>query len=315
MSHYETLGVDRNASTDEIKKAYRKLAMKNHPDKGGDSEKFKQISEAYEVLSNDEKRESYDNPNPQADVMNFFNQMFGGQQQQQQHTQLGDIVKEIEIPLSRVFHGTDLKFKITLEQKCFACYERCKTCRGQGVVRMTHHMIQMIMMEQPCPQCHGRCGASRGCMQCSMGTVNVERLVHLKIPAGCPDGKMFAFEGFGEQKNKPNDIPGKLIIRIHVKNDSKFERDGDALLYKQNISFIDSILGFPLTVPHFDGTFVVDTRQWGVIDPTRVYEIPNKGMNGAPIKVKFTIDYPKKIWTNQESSAIRECFELKIKSI
>lgn len=316
MNYYDILGVDKSSSKDDIKKAYRKLAMKNHPDKGGDPEKFKQISEAYEVLTNDEKRAEYDNPHSEhADVLNFFNQMFGGGggPQRRAARQLGDIIKDIEIPLSKVYHGTELKFKITLEQKCFSCYDKCRTCNGNGVIRMSHHMIQMIVMEQPCPQCGGGGGRSLGCMQCSMGTLNTERLVQLRIPSGCPDGKAFVFEGFGEQKTKPSDISGNLIIRVRVKNDSKFERDGDALILRHRISFVESIIGFPLIVPHFDGSFMFDTRQWGVIDPTRVYEIPEKGMNGAPLKVIFTIDYPKRPWTSTESSIIRECFELKIK--
>lgn len=314
MSHYDTLGVDKNASKDEIKKAYRKLAMKKHPDKGGDPEEFKKISEAYEVLSDDEKRQQYDNPHQGGeDVFEFFNQMFQGGRPMQRR--MNDVVRDVEIPLSKVYHGTELKFKITLVNKCEHCEDRCQYCKGSGIMRMGHPMIPMMAMERPCEHCRGKGANHRGCMRCSMGNVESERMVQVRIPPGCNDGETFVFEGLGEQKMKRSDISGNLAIRIRIRNDSQFERDGNALIYKPTIDFVDSLIGIPLIIPHFDGSFMVDTRQWGVINPTKVYEIPRRGMNGGPLKIVFTIKYPERPWTSEESSIIRDCFKLKIKNI
>lgn len=305
MSHYDTLGVPKGATKDEIKKAYRKLAMKEHPDKGGDPEKFKKISEAYEVLSDDEKRSQYDNPQPE--MFDFFNQMFNHQRPTKR--KMGDIMKEVEIPLSKAVQGTELKFKITLEQKCEYCEDRCVHCKGTGVIRMGHPMIPMMAIEQMCGNCNGGGARHKGCHQCSMrGSTQSERMIQVRVPPWVEDGQTFVFEGLGEQKSKHTDVSGNLVIRIRVGKDPNFERHGNVLVYTKKISFLESIIGFPLVIPHFNGSFFVDTREFGVIDPTKVYEIPEKR-----IQVIFKIEYPKRRWTNEESAHIKELFELKIK--
>jgi molecular chaperone DnaJ len=141
--------------------------------------------------------------------------------------------------------------------------------------------------------------------------VKLDRVVHVKIPKWCPDGYQIVLGGLGVQKVKPTDISGDLIIRVRVKPDPNFERDGNSLVYRPTISFVESLIGMPLVIPHFDGSFVYDTRQLGVIDPTRIYEIPEKS-----IKLSFKINYPtREPWSSQESKLIRECFELKIKNV
>lgn len=317
MSHYDTLGVQKGASKDEIRKAYRKLAMKEHPDKGGDAEKFKKISEAYEVLSDDEKREQYDNPMPQMhggdDMFNFFNQMFNHGRPQAR--KMASFTKEVELSLEKIYHGTEIKFKISIVQKCEYCEDRCGRCNGVGIIRVGHPMIPMMSIEQPCDACQGKGATHKGCLRCSMGNVESERIVHIKIPPGCNDGETFVLEGLGEQKHKKSDVSGDLMIRVKVKKDPIFERDGDTLIFKPKISFIESLVGMPLIIPHYGGTFMYDTRQLGVIDPTRVYEIPGKGIRNGSLKIQFKIDYPKRPWTSEESKSIRECFELKIKNV
>lgn len=303
MSHYETLGVSKDASKDEIKKAYRRLAMKLHPDKGGDPEQFKKVSEAYEVLSDDSQRAQYDNPHE--DVMNFFSSMFSQQSRGPRVRKMDDIVHGIEIPLEKAYHGADIKFKISLDAWCMKCNLSCDYCNGTGTIQMG---IKIMMISQPCPNCMGSGVVHRGCGECTSGTVKFDRLVHVRIPPWCEDGHQIVLEGLGHQKMKPSDVAGNLVIHVRVKPDPNFERVGDSLLYKPTVSFAESVLGMPLVVPHFDGSFMFDTRQFGVIDPTKVYDIPDK-----PIKIAFKIMYPRRPWTSQESSALRECFELKIK--
>ncbi len=317
MSYYDELGVSKDASKEDIKRAYRKLAMKFHPDKGGDPEKFKRISEAYETLSDDDRRNQYDNHNPfsgvgggsgHEDVMNFFNSMFnqgggggGGTRK------MNDVVHDMEIPLERAYHGADVKFKVTLDTWCTSCTKRCDYCKGSGFIQMG---IQIMMIRQPCPNCSGNGVLHRGCTGCTRGTVPVDKLVQVRIPQWCEDGHQFVLEGFGHQKVKSSDVSGNLVIRIRVKPDPNFERVGRSLIFRPTISFVESLIGMPLVVPHFDGTTVVDTRQFGVIDPTRVYEVPEKSL-----KIAFKIRYPTRPWTSDESASIRELFDLKIKNV
>lgn len=300
--YYDTLGVSQNASQDDIRRAYRKLAMKEHPDKGGDPERFKKISEAYEVLSDEQKRAQYDAPqhHPHGDIFGMFGDMFRPRDTRRQ----ADELKEVSIPLSKAFTGADLKFKITLDTLC-TCGKPCPQCRGQGTVRMSHPMIP-IMMEQGCPACGGRGMSSSGCSQCRGGRRQEEKLVHVPLPPGVQDGHTTVLEGFGQQKQKPSDIPGNLIIRIRVEKDPNFTRDGDALVFSPSISFFESMIGTPVEVPHFGGSFIVDTREFGIINPERMYEVPGKGMTkSAPLKLKFKIRYPSRKLTQPEIENIQ----------
>lgn len=310
MSHYETLGVSKDASKDDIKRAYKKLAMKMHPDKGGDPEQFKKLSEAYETLSDDDKRQAYDNP---ADDMmsQFFNSMFSQQHAQRGPKKMGDVLHEIEIPLQRAYHGAELKFKISLDTWCMKCNVKCQHCNGSGAISIGFQ--QFMTIQQPCPACNGVGIHHRGCDSCKQGKINSERLVHVRVPKWCDDGYQIVLDGLGTQKVRESDVSGNLVIRIRVKSsDEHFERVGrDVLLYKPTISFSESVLGVPLVVPHYDGSFVVDTRQFGVIDPTKTYDVP-----GKDLKILFKIRYPDRPWTSNESNTLRKCFdELKINGV
>lgn len=295
--YYEILGVSRDAAPDDIKKAYRKLAMKEHPDKGGNPERFKKISEAYEILSDDQKRAQYDAPqHPHQDIFGMFGDMF---RPRDAANRCADEVKEISIPLARAYTGADMKFKITLDTLC-TCGKPCPQCKGQGTIRISHPMFP-IAMEQGCPQCGTRGMVSSGCSQCTNGRRQEERLVHVPVPAGVQDGHSTVIHGCGQQKQKPSDIPGNLIIRIRVEKNPHFVREGDALIFTPEISFLHSMIGTLVNVPHFGGALLVDTRKYGIIDPGKYYEIPGKGMTAqAPLKMKFKILYPTKGLTPEE---------------
>lgn len=220
-------------------------------------------------------------------------------------------VREVKLPLNRIYKGTELKFKITLKQMCESCTVKCTHCGGEGSIHARHPMIPMMSIQQPCGACHGRGASFKGCSECVKGSKNVERLVHIPIPACCPDGHHVVLEGFGKQKVKAGDISGDLIIVIRIENDI-FERDGDALIFKPKITLVESIIGSPCVIPHYGGTFIYDTRRLGVIDPRRMYEIEGKGLRAnSPMKIYFDIQYPD----GPMGKDALEIFKLKIRSM
>lgn len=282
MDYYEVLGVQRGASQDDIKRAYRKLAMKEHPDKGGDQEKFKKINEAYETLSNQDKRTEYDNP-PQ----NPFEMMFGNIFREEKR-RLPDHVHTIQISLEDAYKGKTIQLNISLDVLCEKCSKICQHCRGNGTVHMSPHPGFPAIMQVPCHACQAKGILNRNCEHSKQ-----QRRVSIHLKPGVASGYKEILEGFGEQKKKPSDIPGNLVITIHVKEHEIFKRDGDDLLITRKISLVESLIGSYVSIPHFSGDFIFDTRPYTVIDPRKFYEVSGKGMNErSKLKIQFDIQYP-----------------------
>lgn len=297
---YETLGLTKDASDADIKKAYRKLAMKNHPDKGGDPEAFKVVQNAYDVLSDPQKRANYDrfgNPDgPQhgpggGGFEDMVSQMFGGmgmrgpgpaRRQNHQHT--------LNVTLSEAYHGVRKTVKITVQQTCFACRKPCAACGGKGAT-----LLQMgpMTLQQTCGACQGSGqGASSGCAECTGGTKPVSHDVVFNIEAGVTDGAAISVPGMGEQAKAPGEVPGDLIIVIRVAKHADFERRGNDIVWTTTMSFDDSVNGTTLTVPHFAGPMDIDTAAWGVVDPRKEYCVPGKGFPGGDLLIKVDVRYP-----------------------
>lgn len=301
MTLYSVLGIQQGASPDEVKKAYRKLAMKHHPDKGGNSELFKKISHAHDVLSDPQKRQIYDqtgseNGEPQGgmpfdmnDVLkNMFGQRGGGRNMKR-----GDFEHVICVTLDDVYHGVKKNLKIEVKRNCFSCISKCGHCNGSGV----HHVSMGFMaMEQPCGQCHGVGSVSSGCPQCHFQKFTTEKKdVVVNIEPGVHNDAIIIVNGLGEQARVPEDIPGNLILRIVVKNHECFQRDGgNNLVYVAKISFVDSVNGTIISIPHFDGELKVPTQDFGILDPRERYKVAGKGLPGGDLYVIFDIQYPEK---------------------
>ena len=295
---YEVLGVPQNATTDDIKKAYRKLAREHHPDKGGDPEKFKKVQEAYEVLSDPEKRQNFDRfgtpdapaqgPNPNDIFAQMFGGAFGGPRGL---VRRADHHHELKITLEDAYRGLARAFKVTLTKPCFACRRQCPHCHGRGT-----HMVQMGPMSfgQPCQPCGGQGGGSSGCQECNFKSKKHEPLnLELKIPAGVEDGATLVAGGMGEQPQKPDEEPGDLIFHIKIQDHPELMRQGKDLVWSTRISFEDSVNGKVLQVPHFDGSIQINTSDWGVLDPREDYTIPGKGfVQGGKLRVSFNVVYP-----------------------
>lgn len=303
---YEALGLQRGASEAEIKKAYRQLALRLHPDKPtGDAEKFKKVQGAYDILSDPQKRENYDRfgsadgppPGPFGGGGGFppdmFAQMFGGafggprgpaKRPNRDH--------EIRISFEDSYRGLTKHLKITLAKPCLACRVPCQACRGRGF-----QQVQMgpMAFQQPCPHCEGQGGAFNGCEACNFKRRKMEQLnLELKIPEGVRDGNTIMAYGLGEQPTRPDEEPGDLTFHIRVQDHPEFLRQGNDLIWPTKISFEDSVNGKKIKIPHFDGPITIDTADWGVLDPREDYIIPGKGFKpeGGRLRVQFNIVYP-----------------------
>jgi DnaJ-class molecular chaperone len=299
MDFYQTLEVPRDANQDEIKKAYKKLALKNHPDRGGDAEKFKAISRAYETLSDPEKRARYDQfgtdePVPQGpDLSGIFEQMF-----QRRGRGREDHHHVVQLTLDEVYTGTTKTIKVTMKRPCQTCLRNCPQCNGQGVIQEMNQMFGMIaqMFSRPCGMCQGACMLPTGCPQCHHQRHTTQQVsLNLNIGKGIEDGTSQVIEGLGEQARTPKERSGNLVITFRIRPHPLFERHGNNLRYKQTITFEESVNGFGFTVPHFGGSFPFHTHDVAaVIDPRRDYEVRGKGLTpDSSLFLNFDVQYPR----------------------
>jgi DnaJ family protein A protein 2 len=306
---YECLGVERGASKDEIKRAYKKLAVMHHPDKGGDPEEFKALSEAYAVLSDDEQRSRYDavgdggwaagaGAGAQAsqpfDPSSIFADLFGGMgmggmggmgarprgpQKCRDHKHL------LSISLEDAYSGTQKTLKVSLPKTCARCREQCYACQGVGhVTHVQRSGFMTQMMSRACDACNGSgmtTNAKKSCTSCGgKGAWSEDNKIEINLPPGVSTGFTQVFPGLGEQPKRDNQVPGDLHLEVLVVSDKNFERDGDHLMRTVPITWADSILGAQVTFAMPDGgTFSLDTfKEIGIVHPGEVYRVVGKGM-------------------------------------
>ncbi len=285
---YEILGVAKNASEEEIKKSYRKLAMKYHPDRNPDSkeseEKFKEVKEAYEMLTNAEKREAYDrhghagvDPNMggggfgggQGGFADSFGDIFGdifggggrGRSAGPQVYRGADLRYNLEITLEQAAHGFDTTIRVPSWDKCDTCHgsgakpgtspTTCTTCAGHGQVRMQQGFFSI---QQTCPKCHGSGKVvTDPCAPCGgAGRIKRNKTLEVKIPVGIDNGMRIRSSGNGEPGTNGGP-PGDLYVEIHIKPHAVFQREGDDLHCEMPISFVKATLGGEIEVPTLSG--------------------------------------------------------------
>ena len=339
---YGALGVSQDASADDIRKAYRKLAMKMHPDKGGDEEKFKELSQAYEVLSDDKQRAMYDQlgderynevangggPSEHPSPHDMFQQMFtnfggfgfgfpGGPGGPGGPVRRNDHQHNIAISMDQAFHGTQKTIKINVRKTCFSCQSACNTCQGRGVITDMQRMgIFTTTSQRVCHVCQG-CGKqtkkNTGCSSCKGSGSTQSEIVHdLKIPPGVNPKFHIRLQGLGEQAQNDGDIPGDMIIHVIVEDHHLFTRTGHKgkdLVFKQAISLVDSIVGTEIVVPHFAGEIRVDTGTFGVIVPGKHYIVKEKGMPGGDLYLEFSVTYPNTTLKDNERTILKDAFQ------
>jgi DnaJ family protein A protein 2 len=318
MSPYSILGVSKTATDEEIKQAYKKLAREHHPDKGGNKETFQKIQEAYETLSNPDKRSEYDNPPQNFDFhqfTSFFNHHMHTTQKQIQ--KCADHYYTCNVSLHDIYFGITKKLRIKRERICQSCLINCNTCHGSGIITQTTQFGPMRqIIQNSCTSCNGRGkkNSSQSCSSCnSLGIVKEERLLEINIEKGSDDNKKFIFPEWGEQAVKSNQIPGDFIVKIHIQPHPQFIRQNLDLIYTTNISLVDSIIGTVITIPHFDSPITMDTRGFGIINPNKQYTLFGKGMNNqnntGNLHLRFTINYPEKTLNNNEHNILYSAFK------
>lgn len=346
MDYYNILNISKDASDDEIKKAYKKMALKYHPDKnGGNDEQFKKISEAYEILSDPDKRQIYDSGgdpksqnmnfgNQTNDIHNIFQQFFGNathnhfnnfnfrqhhHQQRQANIKRGNHMHKINVSLKDIHFGIKKNIKVIIKKNCFDCKVKCTECDGSG--QKTHHR-QMGPMTQIITQTCNACGGSgklikksqfNKCETCQ-GTSEIkeEKMLVLDITKCFKNDVSMLFEGLGEQPENPGEIPGDLIFQINIIEDQTFKRIGDSndLEYTINLSLLESLIGTNVRIPHFDEDFLFNTGVFGIINPNEKYIIPNKGLgNMGNLIIKFKISYPKGKMRSSDSDRLIQIFD------
>jgi len=329
---YERLSIPPEATTEDIKKAYKKSAMKYHPDKNPNNpdaaEKFKEISEAYEILSDEQKRQMYDKYGKEAlkegsghsahDIFEQFfgggfSSFFGGPRGGPRKTE--DIVHELQVSLEDIYKGKTTKLSVSRNVVCSTCsgngtksganVGKCKTCDGRGIrlviKQLGPGMIQQ--MQTVCPDCGGkgeqikdedRCGNCKG-----KKVIKDKKVLTVYVDKGMKHGQKIVFSG--ESDEAPGMEPGDIIFVLVEKKHDLFKRNGNDLYMEVSIPLIEALAGFAFTIKHLDDrTLLVKSEKGDIINPGDVKMIPSEGMpkHKSPFEkgnlyLHFNVEFPK----------------------
>ena len=339
--YYEVLGVNKDATEEDLKKAYRKLAMKHHPDRNPDNpkaeEQFKEAKEAYEVLSDDQKRGAYDAyghagmeqgaggagfggagfGDAFGDIFgDIFGQARGGGQRNNVYRG-ADLRYNMEISLEEAAKGSETKIRIPVQATCETCKGSgarpgtqpitCTTCGGHGQVRMQQGFFSV---QQTCPKCHGNGKMVKDpCPTCNAaGRVKQQKTLSVKIPAGVDEGDRIRLTGEGEAGVNGGPT-GDLYVVIHLKKHAIFEREGGNLHCEMPISFSTAALGGEIEVPTLDGAakmkIPTETQTGGVFRLRGKGIKPLRQNEHGDLMVHVVVETPVKL-TEKQKDLLRE---------
>ncbi|MBA0878402.1 hypothetical protein Goshw_011591 [Gossypium schwendimanii] len=363
--YYEILGVSKNASQDDLKKAYRKAAIKNHPDKGGDPEKdlldyvfvqlsgklacfnyalcvgiqFKELAQAYEVLSDPEKREIYDQYGEDAlkegmgsgggghDPFDIFQSFFGGNpfgaggsSRGRRQRRGEDVIHPLKVSLEDLYNGTSKKLSLSRNVICSKCKGKgsksgasmkCSGCQGSGMkVSIRHLGPSMIQqMQHPCNDCKGTgetINDKDRCPQCKGDKVVQEKKVlEVIVEKGMQNGQRITFPG--EADEAPDTVTGDIVFVLQQKDHPKFKRKGDDLFVEHTLALTEALCGFQFVLTHLDGRqLLIKTQPGEVVKPDQFKAINDEGMPiyqrpfmRGKLFIHFTVDFPDSLTPDQ----------------
>lgn len=343
--YYEVLGISRNAGDEEIKKAYRKLALRYHPDRNqgdkGAADNFKEAAEAYEVLRDREKRQIYDQYGHEGlegrgfrgfsgfeDIFSSFGDIFedffgfGSSRGTRTRGKQGRSLRyDLELTLEDAFYGIEKEISFQRMEVCHSCNgsgsnqgsepQTCPTCHGRGQVIRSQGFFQI---STTCPMCHGEGHViSDPCKTCSgQGKLRTTKSINVKIPPGVDTGSQLRLGGEGEP-GEYGGPPGDLFVVIHVREHEFFKREDDDLICQIPISFAQAALGDVLMIPGLgdDETHELEISQG--TQPGDVIKIPGKGMPSlrthqkrGNLYIEIIVKIPKKL--NQMQKELLEAF-------
>ncbi|CAL8469236.1 g8777 [Coccomyxa elongata] len=337
--YYKVLGVDKNASDAELKKAHRKLALRLHPDKGGDEEKFKEINEAYDVLRDPEKRRIYDEYGEEAvkeggggpgagGMQDIFDIFTGGGGRRQPRERRGEnVVHRLKVSLEEVYNGGTRKLSLARNIKCDTCQGRgtksgrqytCETCHGSGVQVMMRPLGPGMMqqIQQPCSRCnqtgyatppHDTCADCQG-----KGLVPEKKVFEVHIEQGHKYGAKVVLRGEAGM-SELGVLPGDVIFVLEPKPHKTFKRVGNDLILEKDISLQEALCGFSFNITHLDQRVLQVSQPAGeVVKPGAWKSIVDEGMpvHGRPYEkgnlyVRFNVQFPDTL-TRQQVTAIQK---------
>ena len=335
--YYEVLGLSRDASEADIKKAYRRFAMKYHPDRNPDDDeavdRFKEVKEAYEVLADAQKRAAYDRfghagvnggagapggggfgGDPFSDIFgDVFGDIFGGGRRGGRQTYRGaDLRYILELDLEEAALGVEQKIRVPTVSACGDCdgsgaadgsaVDTCPTCNGHGDVRIQQGIFSI---QQPCPQCHGRGKVIRDpCGSCGgQGRVRTEKTLSVKIPAGVDTGDRIRVPGEGEAGENAGPS-GDLYVQVKLRPHDLFEREGNNLICQMPVSMVTATLGGELEVPTLDGKVALKIPEG--TQSGRVFRLRGKGVRSVrggasgDLLVQVQVETPIKLTREQK---------------
>ncbi|XP_031503330.1 dnaJ protein homolog isoform X2 [Nymphaea colorata] len=337
--YYEVLGVPKNASQEDLKKAYRKAAIKNHPDKGGDPEKFKELAQAYEVLSDPEKRDIYDTYGEDAlkegmgggggDPFDLFQSFFGGSpfggmkggsSRGRRQRRGEDVIHPLKVSLEDLYNGTSKKLSLSRNVICSKCKGKgsksgasmkCAGCQGSGVKvtirQVGPSMIQQV--QQHCNECRGSgeiINEKDRCPQCKgEKVVQDKKVLEVVVEKGMQNGQKITFAG--EADEAPDMVTGDIVFVLQVKEHPRFKRKGDDLFVEHTLSLTEALCGFQFVLTHLDNRQLLIKSQPGeVIKPEQFKAIDDEGMPmyqrpfmKGKLYIHFNIDFPDSLTPEQ----------------